>query len=81
MALFEAGKIFIWGDVVFGKLKPKKGGQVAFVTHCNADEERFLELRNMAGGNVWQVRRGGGPGRWDMHPDNFPKSPRSIVRT
>ena len=85
MALFEPGKIFIWGDVVFGKLMPKKGGHVALVTrHYNSDEEKFLELRNMPESSVWDVRRGGSldtrKGRWDMHPDNFPAFPLSIVR-
>jgi hypothetical protein len=79
MALFEPGKVFIWGDVVFGKLHPVRGGQVAFVTNFNSDKEKFLELRYMPG-EVWQVRRGGRPGRWLMYPDNFPKLLSCIVR-
>jgi hypothetical protein len=83
--IFEAGKVFIWGDVVFGKLMPKKGGHVALVTrHYNSDEEKFLELRNMPESSVWDVRRGGTDMRGRctcMYPDNFPKSLSSIVRT
>ena len=82
---FEAGKLFVWGDVLFGQLTRSNGGHVAIVTRDhNSNDERFLELRIGQGSQVWEVRRGGSldtrKGRWDMHPDNFPAFPLSIVR-